>query len=128
MVTITDFRLKIVVEFDIGNTLAQVTSFFNNTVKPDLATIITTKLDANFDPGYTLDHTVLIHEKVAGTFQIYPRLIFSGTTTLTKAQLRSGLDTTLTDLKGEMATHLSAQGATNVSYHVHRSTGSVEET
>ncbi len=62
------------------------------------------------------------------TWQLYPKFSISGTTDLTKAQLRNGFDTTMDNIKDIIKPHMTAQGATNISYHIHTSVGSIDVT
>jgi len=53
--------------------------------------------------------------------------MIDGETTLNINQLRNGYDNTLDELKSIVKTHLDLQGATNRSWHVHKSIGSFDE-
>ena len=106
----------------------QVRNFLTNNVWPDIRSILITKLDNNFDPGYTLDVKLKVQKYRTGEWEIYPKFIISGTTDLTKQQLRNGFDNTMDNIKDVIKPHMIAQGATNISYHIHKSTGSFDVT
>ncbi len=76
--------------------------------------------------GYTLRYNTQIYERNPNSFRIDFYIIISGESDLTPQQLKQGLDVTLTNLKNEINTHFTAQGATNIKYHIHYSTGSVD--
>ncbi len=111
-----------------GVSETQVKNFLTNNVWPDVRDIIITKLDNNFDPGYTLFVSLRVADLPGNTWEIYPKFIISGTTDLTKQQLRNGFDSTLDNIKDVIKPHMIAQGATNISYHIHKSTGSFDVT
>ncbi len=85
-------------------------------------------MDNNFDPGYTLNVKLKVHQIDSNTWNIYPDFVISGTTDLTKQQLRNGFDNTMDNIKDVVKPHMIAQGATNISYHIHKSTGSFDVT
>jgi len=60
------------------------------------------------------------------TWQFYPDFTISGTTDLTPQQLRNGFDTTMDNIKDIVKPHMTGQGATNISYHIHKSVGSFD--
>jgi hypothetical protein len=122
--------LKIVVIFNVAFNLTQVTNFWNNTLKPNLATILITKLDQGFKVGYTLGKKDSIHQREDGKFEIYGKLWLTGEAKdgLTIQQIRTAKDELFDDLKVEMKTALLSNNATNITFHVHRTTGDVNET
>ncbi len=97
-----------------------------NQVWPDVRDVIITKLDNNFIT-YDLQVKLKVVQLDADTFQFYPKFIISGETNLTPDQLRNGFDSTIDNIKGIVQTHMDLQSATNVSYHMHKSVGSIDE-
>ena len=128
-VTVIDgFTAKFVVTFDkVGITEAQISNYLKNTVWLDVRDILITKLDNNFIT-YDLVVKLKVNQINANTFQFYPKFIISGETSLSPAQLRNGFDATLNNIKDVIQVHLDLQSATNVSYHMHTSVGSVDVT
>ena len=92
-----------------------------------MASIVKAKLDNNFDPGYSLVYDIEFQklDNAPDRYRINPSILFSGETALTPQQLKSGLDSTLLNLKQEFKTQLITQGVNNADYHIHFSTGSV---
>ena len=84
------------------------------------------KLQASF-VSFNIEKKVTITNLGADTYQVYPKIWFSGETTLNKNQLKAKADQMLADLKTILNDELALQGATNVKYHIHRSTGSTNE-
>ena len=66
-----------------------------------------------------------VNQLDANTFQFYPKFLISGETNLTPQQLRNGFDSTMDNIKDIIQVHMNLQSATNVSYHMHKSFGSV---
>jgi len=64
----------------------------------------------------------------SNTWQFYPDFVISGTTDLSKQQLRNGFDNTMDNIKDIVKPWMASQGATNVSYHIHKSVGSIDVT
>ena len=125
--TITDFKIKAVVTFDRpGLSETQITNFLTNQVWPDIRdNIIIPKLDNNFIT-YTMEKKLKVIQLDSDTWQFYPKFIISGETNLSTQQLRNGFDSTIDNIKDAIQVHMDNQGATNVKYHLHKSTGTVE--
>ncbi len=62
------------------------------------------------------------------TYQFYPDFAISGTTDLTKQQLKNGFDLTIDNIKTILDTHMELQSATNIKYHMHKAVGSIDIT
>jgi len=126
-ITINQFTAKIVVTFDkSGITETALRNYLINNVWSDVRDILITKLDNNFE-SYTLNKSLKVNNIGGDRWEFYPKFVISGETTLTKQQLRNGFDSTLDNIKAILQTHMDAQGATNVKYHIHKSVGSVDE-
>lgn len=126
-ITITNFHVKVVVQFDKpGITETQITNYLVNTVWPEMRDVIITKLDNNFDT-YTIEKSLKVQKIQGDTWEFYPKFVISGETTLTRQQLRNGFDSTIDNLKDILQTHMEIQEATNVKYHMHKSIGSIDE-
>lgn len=119
--------LKIIVQFDIAFNLTQVTNYWNNTLKPALATIIITKLDQGFKAGYILTKKDGVIQLPSGRFEVYGKLVLTAEAKdgVTAQQLRDGVDDLFTDMKAEYRTSLQTNNATNVRWHIHRNSGQV---
>jgi len=129
-IQISQAVLKIIVAFNSPNNLTQITSFWNNTLKPALATIITTKIDTGFKVGYSFEKVDRVTLRPDGKYEVYGKLIFTGEAKdgVTKQQLLTGIDEMFDDMKVEYKSALAAGSATNVLFHIHRSTGASNET
>jgi len=129
-IQVTKAVLKIVVAFNSPNNLTQVTNFWNNTLKPALATIITTKINTGFKAGFTFNKADRVTLRPDGKYEVYGKLIFTGEAKdgVTKQQLLTGIDEMFDDMKVEYKSALATASATNVLFHIHRSTGASNET
>ena len=115
-VVIDQYVLKIVIEFDLeGTNETQVKNYITNTVYPKLRDKVIEKLQANFI-SWSLEKKLKVHQLVGDTYQVYPKMVFSGETTLTISQLKTGVDNLMGDLKTIVKDELALQGATNVKY------------
>ena len=125
---INDQIIKIVVIFDINAPFNAVKNYLQNQVLPELQIAVNNKLQANFtDYSLTADFR-FIQNPINDQFEVYPKLLFSGTTELTAQQLKTGVDNALADLKTTLKNEIIGQGGTPLFFHVHRSTGSATET
>jgi len=77
-IQISGASLKLVVQFKGAFNLTQVTNYWNDTLKPALATKIVTKLNQGFKTGYTLAKKDSITQLPDGTFEVYGKLILTG--------------------------------------------------
>ncbi len=121
MVTLSDRALRVVIEFEhLTATEIQITNYFTNTVKPNLDIVLTNKMDANFDPGWTKGYLFFIQKLNDGvTWQVFPKIWISGTTSLSGNALKTGVSNILKNLKDKLKTDMIANGATNIRFHVH---------
>lgn len=126
MITLDQVVLKIVIRFQSNRNINQVRNYLTNTVWPKLEAKIDTKMDNNFDPGWTKSIKLKLTESQEGNedwFEAYPKLSISGTTNLTASQLRTGVSDLLADLKVTLKADFELQGATNITFHVHYQDG-----
>lgn len=128
--------VKAVVGFEHTASQSAVENFYITTVKPELASIITTyssNVD-NFEAIYRPDNEVIYQigfNDVSGKniYEFYPKAIFYGDLPngVTQAQFDTAFNNFMTDLKNEMKTQMVTNGATDIKAHIHYTTGSVDE-
>ncbi len=129
MVTLQDTVIKIAIVFEhLTATENQITNYFVNTVRPNLDVVLTNKMDANFDPGWTKGYSFFIQKQNDGvTWEVYPKIWIAGTTSLSGNALKTGVSNILKDLKVRLKTDMIAQGAFNLKFHVHYEDGRAAE-
>lgn len=126
-ITINSFTAKIVVSFERpGLNEEQIRNYLIDNIWPDVRDLLITKLDNNFE-SYTLEKDLEVYKVNTDRWEIYPKFVISGETTLTKQQLRNGFDNTLDQIKSILQTHIELQGGTDIIYHIHKSVGSIDE-
>lgn len=126
IIRIDDLIIKFVVTFDKAEqTKTDITNFLNNVLFPPMRDKLIAKLDANFI-DYTIKKRLTVTNLGGDTWQIYPKILFSGNTTLTQTQLDNGINSTIDDWFTVFETNLANKGASNVKYHIHKSFGSVD--
>jgi hypothetical protein len=123
---IDNFQLKFVITFNMtGTSVGQITNYVTNVLYPPMRDDLIIKLDNNFI-NYTLSKSLRVHNLVDDRYQVYPKVLFSGNTTLTKEQLRTGLDVQLDDWFTIVEASLATNNAFDVKYHMHKSIGSID--
>lgn len=128
-------HVKAVVNFEHSADQPTVENFYINNVKPALGSIISTyssNID-NFEAEYRPDNEVLyIIGFNGGTgkniFEFYPKATFFGDLPdgVTQTQFDTAFDNFLTDIKNEMRDQMVSNGATDITYHIHYTTGSID--
>jgi len=126
IIRIDDLTLKFVLTFSMtGITETQITNYITNQLYPDMRDDLITKLDANFI-NYTISKKLKVTDFGSDRFEVYPKISFSGNTTLSKTQLRNGLDSTIDDWLTTVENSLAANNAFDVEYHLHKSFGHID--
>lgn len=122
---VDDLILKFVVNFSMtGVSESQIQTYLNNQLFPPMRDKLITKLDANFIE-YTISKQLRVTSFGNDRYQVYPKIMFSGTTNLTEEQFNIGLDNTIDDWLTVFETSLATNNGFNVKYHIHKSFGSV---
>ena len=121
--------LKVVILFEhLTATKNQIINYFTNTVKPNLDIVLTAKMDANFDPGWTRGYKLDIQKLLDGvTWEVYPKLTIVGTTGLSGSTLKTAVSNILKDLKDRLKIDMIANNAFNIKFHVHYEDGRAAE-
>jgi len=127
MVTLDHVVLKIVCTAKSTFTETQIRNFLINTVWPKLKTKIDTKMNNNFDPGWSVEKKLKVKKSTDNWVNIYPKFAISGTTSLTGAQLRTGVSNLLKELKDVLKAEFLANGATDITFHPHYKDGRAKE-
>ncbi len=126
LIVIDDFILKFVISFDkSGVTKTQIENFLTNQLFPPMRDKLITKLDANFIE-HTISKKLTVTSHGNDRWEVYPKIFFSGSTNLNQTQLNNGLDSTIDDWIMVFETEGATQGVSNVSYHIHKSFGSID--
>lgn len=126
LIRIDDLVLKFVVTFTkTGVNKTQIENFLGNQLFPPMRDKLNTKLNNNFI-NHTISKELSVFDLGNDRYQVYPKIFFSGNTTLNKTQLNNGLDATIDDWFTVFETELALQNATDVEYHMHKSFGTVE--
>lgn len=128
--------VKAVVNFEHSANVNAVRNVYDTDVKPQLTTLIndySSNLDNfSFETRTTNEALYIIginQQNGNNIFQLYPKTIFYGTLPdgVTRAQFNNQFDNFLSDVKDIIGTELKANGATILNYHIHYTTGSVDE-
>jgi len=127
-ITLDKQKIKIAIEGRVNKSENAITNYLTNIVWPKLQTKIETKMNANFDVGWTFDKSLrvkksdgfsLVENQITNDWvSVYPKFWISGTTNLTVQQLKTGVSDLLADLKTTLKEDFESQGATELSFHV----------
>jgi len=126
-ITLNQAILKIVITLKSTFTENQIRNYLINTVWPKLETKIDTKMDNNFNTGWSKQVKLKVHKTADDWVDIYPKFTISGTTSLTGAQLKTGVSDLLRDLKTTLKDEFESQGATDITFHPHYQDGRAKE-
>lgn len=126
MITLNQFRLKAVIIFDSPASVDAIRTFFLNTTLPKLEDAVTARVQNNFTDRVIVKKLKV--QKEGNTFNVYPKIVFSGDTNLTRAQLEAGLDNVLDDMKAVIRADAITRGVTNIKWHIQKTAGAVDET
>jgi hypothetical protein len=119
-------RIKLVITFEAPSfTEQQIIDFTNNNILPEIETELHTRLDPVVIAGNMTIGTKAHVTKTGNTYEVYPKISLKADTTLTKTQVKNGLDNFLTDLKTYFKNQLISSGIDilTASYHIHKSGG-----
>ena len=115
--------LKIVVTITTNKSETTAKNLCTNTIIPKLTTLCQTK--------FGLDITGLVIEskvqaiKTGNRMQVYPKIIFSGNTSLTETEFNTKIDELLDQFKVSISADIIAFGGINLIWHIHKTTGTV---
>lgn len=128
MVTLHEEGITFAFRININNTKTQLENYIINTLWPILRDNINATMATKFT-NYSLAKTLEVIVLGNNDFEIAVGFFLSGTTNLTKSQLRNGADNKLDDLKALVKTHIALRSGTilPLGFHMHRTTGSVNE-
>ena len=112
-------RIKIVIDFTLNRSEAQIRDYLNNIAWPILHSKIDDKVATIFNPGYIVSAPKLKLVNFGNNeWQIYPKFGIEGTSNLTEEQFRLELSNLLSDLKLILKQKFDSQGATNIVFHI----------
>lgn len=121
--TIIQEYLKSVCTFDVNKSLGQVQSFYENVIYPLLETALRDRIESDFT-GFLIDNSFDIIEQdrhgSVRTYDAYPKIVFSGETTLTREELNTKLNAFYDEAETIAQTEIENQGGTVISFHTHR--------
>ena len=127
--------VKAVFQFEHTANQGAVQDVYVTSIKPQAVTIIDTYSSNVDDFSYVIrnDDEVLYiigFNDVTGKniYEFYPKIIFFGTLPdgVTKAQFDTKFNTFLDDIKDMIITTMTTNGATDITFHIHYTTGSID--
>jgi len=125
-IEIKDLTLKFVVQFNMtGVNTSQIQNFLTNTLFPPMRDALIIKLDNNFIE-YDLKSSLRVTNLEGERFEVYPKLFFSGNSTMHLTALKMGLDDQIDDWKTQFDQSLADNNAFDIIYHFHKSIGSFD--
>ncbi len=117
--TITQEVLKSVCTFDVNKPLNQVQSFYEDVIYPQLETALRNRIESDFT-NFVIDNKFDIIKRPPHEYDGYPKMVFSGDTTLTREELNTKLNAFYNDGETIAKTEIENQGGTVISFHTHR--------
>jgi len=119
-------KIKLVITFEApSHTEQQIINFTNNTIVPEINADLHTRLDP-----YVIAEDMTIGTKAhviktGDTYEVYPKIFLKANTTLTKTQVKNGVNDFLTDLRTYFDDQLTIKGIdiNTATYHIHKSGG-----
>jgi len=119
-ITINQTILKIVIDFTRPNTTeTQIRNFLVNNIWPALEAKINNKMDRNFENGWTKEVKLSVWNIGGDNWQIYPKIIISGTTNHNATKIKFRMSVLLKELKTELKEQAASFGVTNMKFHIH---------
>lgn len=117
--------LKIVVTITTNKSETTAKKLCNDVVIPKLITLLQTKFGLDVANLTILTKVQAI--KTGNRMEIYPKIVFSGDTNLSESQLRTKIDELLDQFETSITADTIAFGGTNLNWHIHKTTGSVDK-
>lgn len=117
--TIIQEYLKSVCTFEVNKPIGQVQSFYENIIYPQLETALRNQIEADFT-NFVIDNSFDIVKRPPHEYDGYPKIVFSGDTTLTREELNTKLNAFYNEAETIAQTEIENQGGTVIGFHTHR--------
>lgn len=122
---IDNLRVKFIVSFSMtGTNKPEIENYLGNQLFPPMRDKLITKLNANFI-NYTISKSLRVLDHGNDRYEVYPKIWFSGNTTLNRTQLNNGINSTIDDWLTVFETSLASNNGFDVKYYIHKSFGTV---
>lgn len=122
---IDNLRVKFVVSFSMKDVSKDsITNYINNQLFPPMRDKLITKLDNNFI-DYTISYDLRVLDHGNDRYEVYPKIWFSGNTTLNRTQMNNGINSTIDDWLTVFETSLATKNGFDVKYYIHKSFGTI---